>query len=125
MLKGSCLCRAVTFEVDGELEGADACHCTMCRKTSGHFFASTNVKRAALRVQGDVGWYASSKEVRRGFCKTCGSSLFWDPIAKDYTSIAMGAFDRPTRTKLHVHIFVVDKGDYYDLNDGLPQRDRY
>jgi hypothetical protein len=125
MLKGSCLCRAVTFEVDGELEGADACHCTMCRKTSGHFFASTNVARAALRVQGDVAWYPSSKDVRRGFCKTCGSTLFWDPIAKDYRSIAMGAFDGPTNAKLHVHIFVVDKGDYYELNDGLPQRDRY
>jgi hypothetical protein len=33
----------------------------------------------------------------------------------------MGAFEKPTDTKLHIHIFVADKGDYYDITDGLPQ----
>jgi hypothetical protein len=33
----------------------------------------------------------------------------------------MGAFDGPTGTKLTKHIFVADKGDYYDIADGLPQ----
>ncbi len=51
----------------------------------------------------------------------CGSSLFWDPIEKDWTSIAMGAFDESTHTKLGKHIFVANKGDYYEIADGLPQ----
>lgn len=49
------------------------------------------------------------------------SSLFWDPPARDCTSIAMGAFDTPTSTHLEKHIFVAEKGDYYEIEDDLPQ----
>jgi hypothetical protein len=113
----------VSFEVTGELQPPDACHCSQCRKQSGHYFASTAVPRADLTIHGadNVTWFRSSEKVRRGFCSTCGSSLFWDPIYKDVTGIAMGALDRPTDTKLTIHIFVADKGDYYDIADGLPQ----
>ena len=123
MHKGSCLCGAVTFDVAGDLPPPDACHCSQCRKHSGHFLASTDVPRAALRVQGSdkVTWFRSSEKVRRGFCSTCGSSLFWDPLHKDWIGIAMGAFDVPTNTKLRIHIHVADKGDYYEIADGLPQ----
>lgn len=123
MHEGSCMCGAVRFTVEGALPGPDACHCSQCRKQSGHVFASTDVPRSALRLQGaeNVTWYASSPKVRRGFCGTCGASLFWDPIEKDWIGIAMGAFDNPTDTKLRIHIFVANKGDYYDITDGLPQ----
>ncbi len=79
--------------------------------------------RAAVTITGEahVRWYQSSEKVRRGFCGTCGSTLFWDPVFQDWTAIAMGAFDTPTQTKLKQHIFVADKGDYYDITDGLPQ----
>ena len=127
MHTGSCLCGAVKFEVACELKPPDACHCTMCRKHSGHVFASTDVPRAAVTIHGEdaIGWYQSSVKVRRGFCRTCGSSLFFDPPAdRDWIGIAMGAFDKPTNTKLAVHIFTADKGDYYDITDGLPQHER-
>jgi hypothetical protein len=79
-----------------------------------------------LTVQGadKVTWFRSSEKVRRGFCSTCGSSLFWDPIEKDWIGIGMGAFDLPTDTRLRIHIHVADKGDYYDIADGLPQNQR-
>ncbi|MEW5848456.1 MAG: GFA family protein [Myxococcota bacterium] len=123
MHKGSCLCGAVTFEVAGDLPGPDACHCTRCRKWSGHCFASTDVKRSALMVSGmeSVTWYRSSEKVQRGFCSVCGSSLFFDPLGKDWIGVSMGAFEKPTDTRLRVHIFVADKGDYYDIADGVPQ----
>lgn len=126
MHKGSCLCGAVTLEVDAALPPPDACHCTQCRKHSGHYFVSTDVPRAALTVRGAdrVTWYPSSEKVRRGFCATCGSSLFWDPIHLDWIGVAMGAFERPTGTHVAIHVHVADKGDYYDLTDGLPQRER-
>lgn len=125
MHKGSCLCGAVNFEVAGPLPPADACHCTQCRKQSGHFWASTNVSRAALTINGvdQVTWFQSSERVRRGFCARCGSFLFWDPISKDVVAVAMGAFDAPTDAKLAMHIFVADKGDYYEIADGLPQNE--
>ena len=123
MHKGSCLCGAVSFEVAGELPPPDACHCTMCRKTSGHYYAGTDVLKDALTVTGseNVTWYQSSKKVRRGFCSTCGSSLFFDPPHRDWIGVSMGAFEKPTDTKLAIHIFVADKGDYYEIADGLPQ----
>jgi hypothetical protein len=123
MHTGSCLCGAVKFTVAAELPPPDACHCSQCRKTSGHYWASTDVPRNVLRVEGEfnVAWFRSSEKVQRGFCSTCGASLFWDPIGKDRIGIAMGAFDAPTETHLAIHIFVADKGDYYEIKDGLPQ----
>ena len=127
MHKGSCLCGAVTFELAGDLPAPDACHCSKCRKTSGHYYASTDVKRGALQVHGaaNVAWFQSSEKVRRGFCKTCGSNLFFDPVIDtDWTAVSMGAFDTPTQTHLAVHIFTADKGDYYDIADGVRQEEK-
>lgn len=123
MHQGSCLCGAVQFAVTGDLPQPNACHCTACRKHSGHFEASVDIPRAALTVTGQdqVKWYQSSEKVRRGFCGVCGSTLFWDPTFHDWTAVAMGAFDTPTQTQLAMHIFVSEKGDYYDIADGLPQ----
>jgi hypothetical protein len=123
MHTGSCLCGAVTFEVSGELKPPDACHCSQCRKVSGHYWASTDIPRAALKVTGEhnVAWFRSSEKIQRGFCSTCGSTLFFDPFQKDWIAVSMGAFDAPTGTHLEKHIFVADKGDYYEIRDGLPQ----
>jgi hypothetical protein len=126
MHKGSCLCGAVSFEVAGELPPPDACHCSICRRWTGHFFVGTDIPRAALTVQGEqnITWFRSSDKVRRGFCAKCGSSLFFDPIDRDkvaWTGVAMGAFDPPTDSRIKFHIFVADKSDYYEIADGLPQ----
>lgn len=123
MHKGSCLCGAVTFEVEGELKAPDACHCSIGRKVSGHYFVSTDMPRSSLRINGEgkLTWYRSSEKVRRGFCSVCGSPLFFDPVHRDWIAVAMGAFGEPTGTHLEKHIFVADKGDYYDIADGLPQ----
>ena len=123
MHTASCLCGAVRIDVDGELPPPDACHCTQCRKQSGHVWASTDVPREAVAVTGaeHVTWYQSSERVRRGFCSICGSVLFWDPPGRAKIAVAMGAFDSPTGTWLEKHIFVADKGDYYEIADGLPQ----
>lgn len=123
MHKGSCLCGAVSFEVAAPLHPPDACHCSQCRKQSGHYWASTDVARADLTIHGaeKLTWFRSSEKVRRGFCSICGSALFWDPVRKDLVGVAMGAFDQPTDTQLGIHIFVAEKGDYYDIADGLPQ----
>jgi hypothetical protein len=122
MHRGSCLCKAVGFEVTGLLAAPTACHCTQCRKHSGHFEAGTDVPRAAVTIHGSdsITWFRT-ENVRRGFCSICGSSLFFDADGKDWIGIAMGAFDAPTGIKLKMHIFLADKGDYYEIADGLPQ----
>jgi len=123
MHTGSCLCGDITFEVTlDELPAPIACHCTQCRKHSGHFEAGTDVPRSAVSIEGrqHLTWFRT-ETVRRGFCSTCGSSLFFDADEKDWLGIAMGAFNTPTNTKLRMHVFVANKGDYYDITDGLPQ----
>ena len=124
--EGSCLCGAVRIEVEGPLGAPDACHCTNCRKQSGHYWASTDVPRDAVSITGaeKLSWYRSSEKVRRGFCSTCGSVLFWDVDGRAKLGISMGSFDAPTDTRLAMHIFVVDKGDYYEIADGLPQHEK-
>lgn len=120
---GSCLCGAVRFTVEGELAPPSACHCSKCRKHTGHYEAGTDVPRSAVTITGEdhLTWFQSSEKVRRGSCRTCGSSLFFDPVFRDWIGIMMGAFDTPTRTRIALHIFVADKGDYYDIADGVPQ----
>jgi len=118
---GSCLCGQISFVIKGDLPAPNACHCGQCRKQSGHYWASVDVKESDVTINGDIRWYPSSEKARRGFCATCGSFMFWDPVHHDTIALAMGAFDAPTQTKLALHIYVADKGDYYDIADGLPQ----
>ena len=118
-VEGRCLCGAVRYRVSGELRPVIACHCTQCRKTSGHHVAATSAPRDRIDIDGTVAWFASSETARRGFCPTCGSNLFWDGPGT-HLSIMAGTLDAPTGVSLAGHIFVADKGDYYDIADDLP-----
>lgn len=120
---GQCLCGAVRFRTSGQLRDVIACHCSQCRRQTGHFFAATNVRDEGLSVDGaeNVTWYRASDSAGRGFCRTCGSALFWKGDNSDYTSVMAGTFDQPTGLKIGMHIFCADKGDYYEIDDGAPQ----
>jgi hypothetical protein len=120
---GGCLCGDVTFTVIEPLKSPDACHCSQCRRQTGHFWASTDVAKNAITISEaeSLRWYQSSAEVRRGFCMECGSTLLWEPEGQDRVAAAMGAFDLPTGTRLGSHNFVASNGDYYQIADGLPQ----
>jgi len=122
---GSCLCGKVRYTVTGRLRDVVACHCTQCRKQSGHYYAATNAPDDAIAVEGKehVKWYHASPEARRGFCGYCGSALFWKHEKDEFTSILAGGFDQPSVLKLAKHIFVAHKGDYYEIIDGLPRSD--
>ncbi len=124
MHTGSCLCGAVAFNIDGDLSPPSACHCGQCRKQSGHVWASTSTHQDNLSFTASdtLSWFRASDIAKRGFCRACGSFLFWQHNDEDTISISMGALDAPTGLKLARHIFVADKGDYYDITDDLPQR---
>ena len=121
MITGKCLCGEVSFSVNGKLGRAAACHCGQCRKQSGHFWGSSSAAENDITITGDVKWYEASPAAKRGFCPNCGSFLFWKAQDEDEISFSLGALDEPTGIKLECHIFVADKGGYYDINDGLPQ----
>jgi hypothetical protein len=100
-----------------------ACHCSQCRKQSGHYFAATAVDNDGLIIEGEgnLTWFDASDNAKRGFCSTCGSILFWKNHDEDFTSILAGSLDDETGVQLEKHIFVEDKGDYYELDDNLPK----
>ena len=77
MLKGSCQCGIVRFDVTDVPTAPTACHCVQCRKQSGHYLASANVPKASVSITGveHLTWYQSSEKVKRGFCSKCGSWL--------------------------------------------------
>ena len=114
---GSCLCGGVAYALTGPMRPVAVCHCTQCRKTTGHIFASTQVPRAAFRLTNEetLAWYKSSEMAERGFCNRCGSSLFWRRYDEDTISITAGTLDGPTGLSIGKHIFTDTKGDYYDV----------
>lgn len=120
MTGGSCLCGGVTYTVSAPMRPVIACHCRQCRKTSGHHVAATSAPRDCVEIRGEVAWYQSSDTARRGFCPICGSNLFWDGPGANL-SIFAGTLDGPTGLRIEGHIFCADKGDYYEIADGLPQ----
>ena len=122
---GSCLCGAVRYEVAGPLREVIECHCAMCRKTHGHIGAYTAAPKSELKIVESRGlkWYASSEKARRGFCGECGGTLFYDPLRKDHISIAVGTLDPPTGLKTTLQIYVAHRGDYYEIDPAIPQRE--
>ena len=112
---GSCLCGGVQFEVDAPLRPVIVCHCTQCRKSSGHVWAASSVPEAAFRLikKGALRWYRSSDVAERGFCADCGSSLFWHPFGQGTMHFAPGALDGPTGLQIAEEWYLEDAGDYY------------
>ncbi|ARC89529.1 GFA family protein [Rhodovulum sp. MB263] len=117
---GSCLCGRVRYRIDGPLSPVVACHCSQCRKASGHHVAATTVLRDDLVIEGEQCWFASSTGTRRGFCPVCGSNMFWDG-GQDYLAVFAGTLDGDPGIRMAAHIFCAEKGAYYEITDGLPQ----
>ena len=120
---GGCLCGAVRYEVHGALRGVVNCHCSMCQRLHGSFGPHTKAAKLNISITKSDGlkWFKTSDIAQRGFCKECGTSLFWEPFEQDATGILAGSLDAPTGLKTIGHIFVGEKSDFYDITDNFPQ----
>ena len=120
---GRCLCGRVTLAVSALRRDVVYCHCSQCRRQSGHYYAATEARDDDLTVSGEehLTWYAASPDARRGFCRHCGSVLFWKRNGGTTTAILAGCLDAPTDLAATAHIFVADRGDYYEIADDLPR----
>ncbi|TWI69693.1 hypothetical protein IP91_00766 [Pseudoduganella lurida] len=110
MLKGSCLCGGVVYHADGKVRDASHCYCTMCQKGHGAGAGSyVNVGNAGLTYERGaelVTEFASSEAGRRGFCRVCGSTLYWRSTREpDNIAIALGTlepeYDGPVQRELY------------------------
>lgn len=126
MVTGRCECGSVVFSLPEVRDSVTVCHCSQCRRTSGHLWASTVAPAASISFQSENGltWYTSSAQAERGFCANCGSSLFYRIHGDEKLAIAAGCIDEPNRLTLGKHIYTSSKAAYYDLpDDGLPRLD--
>lgn len=127
---GGCLCGAVKYEVHGALYNVINCHCSKCRRTHGNFSAYASSKREDLKFVEESGlkWYRSvtdeTPDVYRGFCKECGSSLFWDARSDAHMYISAGTLDQPTGLKTIAHIWLSQAGDYYEFTDDIEKHEQ-
>ena len=127
ILTGGCLCGGVAYRIEGEVDQPLACHCSQCARTSGNYAAMARCRTGDLVViAGEtLTWFASSAEVLRGFCARCGGNLFWRQAPGEDTYVTAGTLAQTTGLRLAEHIFVASKADYYDIADGLPQKDEW
>ena len=136
-LSGRCMCGSVSYVIDGPARGVWNCHCERCRRWTGHFTAATSCRREHLRLISDetLEWYHPEEwpDVAYGFCRRCGSSLFWKVIAPppgeseqklDTIEIWAGTLDPPTGLSTERVIYAKDASDYHTITPGIETLDR-
>ena len=129
MIQGSCLCRQVTFVIDGPVSGLSNCHCTECRKAYGSAFGTVAIckKEDFKYLSGEnlISSYKQTERVTRYFCNHCGSSLpiveNWDPLV----GIPAGLLDDDPKAKIQHHIFVKYKAPWWEITDDIPQYEEW
>jgi hypothetical protein len=120
---GGCQCGAVRFRVEGTLGEASVCHCRMCQKAFGSFYAPlVSVRGTRLEwTRGQPSYFRSSNHVKRGFCNRCGTPLTF--TAPDGIALAIGAFDHPEEIAPTIQWGVEAKLPYVDGIASLPQEE--
>ena len=96
---GGCQCGAVRYHVTAVLDTSHICHCRMCQKAAGNFFAALiGVPRDALTwTRGSPATFNSSDKAARGFCRDCGTPLTYDYFDSKHINLTTGSFDEPAK----------------------------
>ncbi|GKX59897.1 GFA family protein [Leminorella grimontii] len=113
---GRCLCGNVGITAAKMSRSVGVCHCGMCRKWSGGPFLAVDCgTEVTFSGEEHVGVFRSSEWAERGFCKICGTSLFYRLMHNGQYEIPVGLFDDARRLALTMQIFTDRKPDYYDF----------
>ncbi|WP_299328826.1 GFA family protein [Parasphingopyxis sp.] len=124
-LQGQCLCGAVTVKATPVRPHIEACHCDMCRRWGGIAFAGVQcAQNVEFTGEEHIGRYASSDWAERGFCKKCGTNLFYRFVPADNYSLLAGLFDNDATGGLTLgeQIFIDEKPGWYDFAQDTPQK---
>jgi hypothetical protein len=125
VLKGSCLCGGVRYEISGRIEPIVFCHCTMCRKAQGGAFATNApVRRDYFRLVAGaelITSYESSPQKWRCFCRVCGSPIYSHRASvADVVRIRLGLLEGDPGRRPAGHVRVEHKALWYQIEDSLP-----
>jgi len=129
MLKGSCACNQVRYEIRGELIGpVGHCHCWQCRKHSGASFGTTAAVQTErfhiVAGEQKLSSWESSPGIHRFFAACCGSPIFkrLDAVPQ-VIGFRLGTLDTDPARQAEQHIFVSSKVPWIELDDGLRQEE--
>jgi hypothetical protein len=130
VIRGSCLCGGIAWEIEGLLELMGHCHCSMCRKAHGSAFetgASTSAEKFRwVRGEELIRLYESHPGSHRGFCSRCGSVVPGVSVSnEERVFISVGCLDDDPGTRPVAHIFVASKAPWQEITDELPRFDAY
>ncbi|UNU43364.1 GFA family protein [Sphingopyxis sp. YF1] len=94
---GGCQCGAVRYRASAMLDTSHICHCRMCQKAAGNFFIALIgiPKDALIWTRGTPATFRSSEHVERGFCRACGTPLYYDYAGSRHLSVTTGSLDNP------------------------------
>lgn len=122
---GRCLCGGVQFSLTLKEAKAHVCHCGMCRKwgAGGPVISVDCESDVKIANPDNLTWYQSSEWAQRGFCRQCGSSLFYKLVmdGSNYMNVCVSALDDASDITLKDHIYIDCKPDYYDFADTCPR----
>ncbi len=114
--KGSCLCGAVSLSTTSMNPHVAACHCSMCRKWGGGPLLAVECESdVSFKGEENIGIYQSSEWAERGFCKKCGSHLFYRFKENHQYYIPVGIFDNSEGLVFEHQVFIDRKPDYYSF----------
>jgi hypothetical protein len=119
-VSGRCLCGAVSITVEGMHPEVDICHCAMCQRWGGAFFAGMKGESVTITGEGAITTYASSAWAERAFCSACGSNLWYRFTPTGHRSFLAGLFDLPPGIGIERQIFVDEKPGWYDIAQDSP-----
>ena len=119
---GGCQCGAVRFRLEGEVFDCALCHCRMCQKAFGAYYAPlVAIGEAKLAwTRGAPKYFHSSNHVRRGFCGDCGTPMSYE--ADDGVAVSAGSFDDPASLPPVVQFGIEGKLPFVDRLHELPGR---
>ncbi len=125
---GQCLCGEVQFEAGGPTLFCVHCHCRFCRQAHGAAFVTwlgvSEEKFVLLKGENQVSWYQSSRQSRRGFCPTCGTTMFYaSKLSPGEMHIASACIEGPVDREPQAHVFFDQHVPWIHINDGLPELD--
>ncbi len=118
---GQCLCGAVTYTADAVDADVHSCHCSMCRRWSGGPGFAASVGEIEFAGEENITRFDSSAWAERGFCKTCGTNLFYRLKETDHYVVWMGTFDDQALFKLAGEIYVDEKPASYEFVGDHPR----
>jgi len=128
MIKGSCMCGGIRFELDAT-RSFTHCHCRNCRKLRGATFASyVHVEADKFRMlsgEGLLQQFESAPGSFRAFCRICGSIA---PSSVPYlktVSVPAGLLDDDPGVRPQLHVFAGSKAPWWAITDGLPQHEKW